>query len=163
MLSEDGGRPCPLGRILPVATLLDEMDQVLYGLCLRYTLLDALLSLVEVDLPRSCTYIAVVCIGHLSRTIDDTAHDTDLEPLEVCCSCLDLSDGALQVVEGTATARATDELGLTHPQASCLQDTELGLDDLFGGDMRSFEGKPIAPSIEEDAPAVCRSIETEEI
>ena len=56
---------------------------MLDGLSLRYALLDTLLSFVEIDLARRSTYIAVVCISHFARTIDYTAHDTDLEPLEV--------------------------------------------------------------------------------
>ena len=56
---------------------------MLDGLSLRYALLDTFLSLVEIDLARCSTYIAVVRISHFARTIDDTAHDTDLEPLEV--------------------------------------------------------------------------------
>ena len=69
--------------VLPVATFLDEVDEMLDGLSLRYTLLDTFLSLVEIDLARCSTYISVVRIGHFARAIDDTAHDTDLEPLEV--------------------------------------------------------------------------------
>ena len=56
---------------------------MLDGLSLRYALLDTFLSLVEIDLARRSTYVAIVSISHFARTIDDTAHDTDLEPLEV--------------------------------------------------------------------------------
>ena len=69
--------------VLPVTTFLDEVDEMLDGLSLRYALLDTFLSLVEIDLARRSTYISVVRISHFARTIDDTAHDTDLEPLEV--------------------------------------------------------------------------------
>ena len=69
--------------VLPVATFLDEVDEMLNGLSLRYALLDTFLSLVEIDLARRSTDIAIVRISHFARTIDDTAHDTDLEPLEV--------------------------------------------------------------------------------
>ena len=72
-----------LSGVLPVATFLDEVDEMLDSLSLRYALLDTLLSLVEIDLARRSTYIAVVCISHFAWAIDDTAHDTDLEPLEV--------------------------------------------------------------------------------
>ena len=79
----DEAKGTTLFGVLPVATFLDEVDEMLDGLSLRYTLLDTLLSLVEIDLARCSTYIAIVRISHFARTINDTAHDTDLEPLEV--------------------------------------------------------------------------------
>lgn len=69
--------------VLPVATFLDEVDEMLDGLSLWYALLDTFLSLVEIDLAWRSTYISVVRISHFARTIDDTAHDTNLESLEM--------------------------------------------------------------------------------
>ena len=56
---------------------------MLDSLSLRYALLDTFLPLVEINLARRSTYIAIVRISHFAWTINDTAHDTDLESLEV--------------------------------------------------------------------------------
>ena len=69
--------------VLPVAPFLDEVDEMLDSLSLRYALLDTFLPLVEINLARRSTYIAIVRISHFAWAIDDTAHDTDLESLEV--------------------------------------------------------------------------------
>ena len=68
-----------LERVLPVAIGLDEVDEVLEGLLLRYILFDALLVFVEDYFAGSRAYIAVVGVVHFTRTIDDAAHDADFE------------------------------------------------------------------------------------
>ena len=61
------------------SVLADQFEQLLYGLGLGDVLLNTFLGLVEGDLTSAGTDIAVVGIGHLARTVHNTAHDTDLQ------------------------------------------------------------------------------------
>ena len=63
------------------SVLADQFEQLLYGLGLGDVLLNTFLGLVEGDLTSAGTDIAVVGIGHLARTVHNTAHDTDLQPI----------------------------------------------------------------------------------
>ena len=101
-------------------------------------LLDALLLLVEAHLATSCAYIAIVGIGHLTWTIDDAAHDGNLQSLEVRCGRLDAGDGLLQVVERTSTAGARDILRLTGAHTRCLQDVERRSINLLRSDVVTY-------------------------
>ena len=76
-------------------------------------LLYANLLAVETNLIRTGTYIAIVGICHFSRPIHDTAHDTNLQALQMLGGFLDLGNGFAKVVERTATTRTTDIL--VHP------------------------------------------------
>ena len=100
----------------------DEFEEFFDSLGLRDVLLYTLLRLVEGDLPTTCSHIAVVSIGHLTRAIDDTAHNADLQTHEVFRGSFDLGDGLLEVIERTATTRAGDILRLGELDAGCLKD-----------------------------------------
>ena len=105
-----------------LSVLADELDEAVDGLFLRDVLFDTLLSLVEGDLASTCTYIAVVGIGHLTRAIHDTAHDADLKSHQVLSSRLNLGDGLLKIVKRTTTSRTGDILGLGKLDAGSLED-----------------------------------------
>ena len=81
---------------------------------------------IEADFSTTGTYIAIVGIGHFTRAVDDTAHDTDFQSLEVSRSRLDAGDGRFQVVQCTSATRTRDVFGFGSTDTSCLQDTEGG-------------------------------------
>ena len=74
---------------------VDKLQELVYCFLLRYVLLDAYLLFVEANLATTGTDIAVVSICHLARTIDDTAHDTNLQTYQMTGSRLDFGDGLL--------------------------------------------------------------------
>ena len=92
---------------------VDEGKQMLYCHFLWDILLYANLLAVETNLIRTGTYIAIVGICHFSRPIYNTAHDTNLQALQMLGGFLDLGNGFAKVVERTATTRTTDIL--VHP------------------------------------------------
>ena len=61
-------------RVDPVATLLDESNEMRNRLGLRNVLLDTLLAFVEAYVTSCGTYISVIGIGHFARTVHYTAH-----------------------------------------------------------------------------------------
>ena len=65
-----------------------------------------MLTLVERNRTGACTHIAIVCISHLTRTVYDASHNTNLETFQFLGSLLDLSKSGLEV-EKSATAGRT--------------------------------------------------------
>ena len=103
------------------AVFADEFDKTFYSLFFGNILLDTLLGLVERDFTTSGTYVTVVGIGHLTRTIYDTAHDTYLQAYHVLGGSFNLGDGFLQIVERTTATWARDILGLGKLDTGSLQ------------------------------------------
>ena len=93
-------------KIAPVAILLDEGDEAVDGIGLGDVHLDALLALVEADFASGGTHVAIVGIGHLTRTVDNAAHDSNLEVGEVGGGLLHAVYGGLQIKQGAATRGA---------------------------------------------------------
>ena len=95
-----------------IAILADEFDEAVDGLLLWDILLDTLLGFIKRYLTTTCAYVTVVGIGHLTRTIHNTTHDTNLQTHEILRGSLDLGNGLLKIVERTATTRTGDIFGL---------------------------------------------------
>ena len=106
----------------PIAVFLDEVNQPLDGCGLGDVHLDALLALVQADAAGSRSDVAVVGVGHLARTVDDTSHDADFQVGQVGCRLLDALYRRLQVKHRPAAAGARDKFGLADAQAGRLQD-----------------------------------------
>ena len=104
------------------------------SLLLGYVFLDTLLASVERHTVDAGSYISVVGIGHLSGSVDDAAHDANLEPLHVAGGLLDAGYGGAQVVEGAPAARAGDILGLADAQTRSLEYGKGGGGNVVGGD-----------------------------
>ena len=112
--------------VVSLLVLFDEVEQFGYRLFLRNVLFHAHFIPVEGDLAWTSPHISIVGVGHLTGTIDDAAHDADLEPFQVAGGFLDAGDGGLQVVERAAASRTTDVFGLAGAQTGGLQDAEGG-------------------------------------
>ena len=95
---------------------------MVYGLGFRNVFLYAFLGTVKTDLTTAGTHIAIVGIGHLARSVDNTAHDAYLQTHKVFRGCLDLCYRLLQVIEGSSATRTRDILGLGEFDAGCLED-----------------------------------------
>ena len=106
-----------------MAVVTDEFEKFLYSLFLRDVLFHTLLGLVETDLSTACTYITVISISHLARTVDDTSHDTYLQSHEVLRCRLNLGDGFLEVIERTSATRTGDVFGLGKLNTGGLEDS----------------------------------------
>ena len=91
------------------------------SLSLGDVLLNALLSTIEADLSSTCTHIAIVGIGHLTGSVDDTSHDTNLQTYQMTGSSLNLGNSLLKVVECTSAARTRDILSLGEFYTRSLQ------------------------------------------
>ena len=103
--------------------LCNQLQQAFDSLFLGDVLGNTFLLLVERNLATTGTYIAIVGIGHLARTVNNTAHDAYLQTHQMAGGCLNLSDGFLQVIQGTSAAWAGDIFGLGELDASGLQDS----------------------------------------
>ena len=101
---------------------MDQFEKFLDGFFLGDILLDTFLRLVERDLTTTSSYITVIGIGHLARTVHDAAHDAYLQSHKILRGSLDLGNGLLKVIERTATARTGDILRLRELDARCLKD-----------------------------------------
>ena len=121
--------------IYPVAVFFDEVDELVDGGGLGDVALDDLLAFVEGYLARTLSYIAVVRISHLARAVDDAAHDTYLDALEVLGARLYLLQGLLDVVLRAAARGAGDVFTLADTCPDSLKDA-VGhgnlLDGVFG-------------------------------
>ena len=115
-----------------ISVCLNQLNQFFYSLFFRNVLFNTFLLFVQTDFASSGTYIAIVGIGHFTRAIDDTAHDTDFQSLEVSRSRLDAGDGRFQVVQCTSATRTRDVFGFGSTDTSCLQDTKGGFRPLSG-------------------------------
>ena len=101
---------------------MDQFEKFLDGFFLGDILLDTFLRLVERDLTTTSSYITVIGIGHLARTVHDAAHDAYLQSHEILRGCLDAGDGLLQVIERAPTTGTGDILRLRELDARCLKD-----------------------------------------
>src|SRR6187455_1198540 len=81
----------------PLAVLFDQIHQALDGFRFGDVELYRSFTHVQVDLPWSPADITEVGIGHFPRTIDDTAHDGDLDPFQMLCSGFDPRGDRLEV------------------------------------------------------------------
>ena len=97
------------------------MQETVDSLSFGNVFLDAFFLPIERDAARTGTHVAVVGIGHLARSVDDAAHDADLQSHEMSSGCLDAADGVLQVVERAAAARTGDVLRLGEFDAGGLE------------------------------------------
>ena len=112
------GGICYLGSVLA-----DEFEEFVDGLGLGDILFYTLFGAIERDLTTSRTDIAIVGISHLTGTVDDTTHDTDLQAYKILRSGFDLGDGFLEVVERAPTTWAGDVFGLGELHSCGLQNT----------------------------------------
>ena len=67
------------------------------------------------------THVSVVGVGHLTGSVDNAAHHSDLEVPEVGEVLLHQCHGGLQVEECPSATWAGDELGLAGTHAGRLQ------------------------------------------
>src|SRR5690606_33600868 len=95
-------------RIDPNTVLFQEIDEFIHGDFRRNIALDDFLAFVQGDLTDTATDIAEVGVCHLTRTVDDTAHDGDLHTFEVVCTLSDHGCGLLQIEEGTTATWTAD-------------------------------------------------------
>ena len=100
----------------------NQLEEFLNGFFLRDVLLYTFLGLVERDFAAACADIAVVGIGHLARTVDDAAHDADLQTHKVFSGSLDLCDGLLEVIKRTSATGTGDVFGLGELDTRGLKD-----------------------------------------
>ena len=101
--------------------LLYQSQQMFNGLFFRYVLLNAFFLTIETNLSATGSYVTVVGIGHFSRAVDDTSHDTYLQALHILRGFLDALDGSAQIIKRAATARTGDILGLGELHAGGLE------------------------------------------
>ena len=101
--------------------LCNQLQQAFDSLFLGNVLGNTFLLLVERNLATTGTYIAIVGIGHLARTVDYAAPDANLQTYQMAGSSLDAGDGFLQVIQGTSAAWAGDVFGLGELDASGLK------------------------------------------
>ena len=104
--------------------VLYQLQQALDSLFLGDVLLNTLLAAVERNLSTCSTHIAIIGIGHFAGAVNNTAHDTNLQALEVSCSSLYARQGSLQVIHCTATTGTGNILGLAYARTGSLQNTE---------------------------------------
>ena len=67
------------------------------GVLLRDVFEHTLFATIEADFAAASSYITLVDICHLARTIHNAPHDTYLQSLQVSSSCFDLGYGLLQI------------------------------------------------------------------
>ena len=82
-------------NLFPISVSLNQVNQSFDRLRLRNEFLHASLSLVKVHLALRRTDLTIVGIRHLTRTIHDAAHDTDLQAFQMGGLLLDPCDGGL--------------------------------------------------------------------
>ena len=113
---------------------LNELKQAFDGFFFGNVLLDALLSSVERYLATSCSDVTVIGVSHFAGTIDNAAHNANLQTNQVAGSGFYARDGFLQVVQRSATARARDVFRLGEFDAGSLKDGVSEGDELFAGE-----------------------------
>ena len=79
-----------------------------HGLFLRNVLLYAFLFPIETNTVGACSHITVVRVGHFSRPIHYTAHDSYLESFQVGGGLFYLGDSLSQVVKRPTATRTAD-------------------------------------------------------
>ena len=84
----------------------NQLEELFNCLFLRNVLFHADLLLVERNLPASSSDITIIGICHLTRTIDNTAHNADFQADQILGGSFDAGDGLLEVIEGTSAAWA---------------------------------------------------------
>ena len=77
--------------IIPIAS--NQLDEFFYRLLFGNILFNAFFFLVEAHFTTTGTYISIISIRHFTRTVYDTAHDTNLQSFEVRSGCLDAGNG----------------------------------------------------------------------
>ena len=95
---------------------------MLDGFFLRDILEDALFASIEGDALSSGSHVAVIGVRHLTGTVDDTAHDGNLETFILRGCFLHFRNGFLEIEERTSATRAGDILRLINTHARGLQD-----------------------------------------
>ena len=133
-----------------------------HGIFFGNVLLHADLLLIEAHALRTGTDITVVGISHLTGTIDDTAHDSDLQALHVLRGLTDLRDGVAEVIEGAAAAGAGDILRLRRAQPGSLEDAETRLVECLFGDIAIVEEPDaVGKSVDHQGAEVSGGLELE--
>ena len=72
-----------------------ELPLFVDGARMGYGLMSYETDVTLADLAEYCSYIAIISICHLARTIHNAPHDTYLQSLQVSSSCFDLGNGLL--------------------------------------------------------------------
>ena len=61
---------------------------------------------IETDFTTCGSYITIIGIRHLSGTIDDTTHDSNLQPLELRCSFFHFGNCLFKIIQCATTTGA---------------------------------------------------------
>ena len=126
---------CECLRFDPVSILFNKFDEMLYGLIFGYIFFYAGFTFVQTDAVASCSYVTIVGVGHLSRSVDDAAHNSYLQRFEVRCCRFDTGDGLCQVKECATATGTRDVFGFTRALAGCLQDAIHTSQNFLGRDI----------------------------
>ena len=107
---------------------LDEGEKLFYGFLLWDVFEDTFLAAIERDAVASCSHVAVVGVCHLTRSIDDAAHDGYFEARQMCRVFFYFRHGFLEVKHRSSATRAGDILRFIYTHARGLEDVlALGL------------------------------------
>lgn len=105
----------------PLAVLADEVDKALNGFGFGDVEFHGGFADVEVDLAGCTADVAEIGICHFAGAIDDAAHDSDTNALEVASGGADFLGGGLEVEKGATAGRAGDVIGLEDARAGGLE------------------------------------------
>src|SRR5690554_6614453 len=108
-------------RLNPIPVILDQLNQMLNGLGLRYILLYQFFFTIQVDFPVLGTHVAVIGIGQLTGSVHDASHHPYFQVLQVREMLFYHGDGGLQVKKRTPTAGTRNKLGLAGSYPCSLQ------------------------------------------
>jgi len=98
----------------------DEVYQSIDGFVFRDIETDWFLAHVEVDLVGSPTHVAEVGVSHLTRTINDAAHDGDFHAFEVLRPSFDARGDRLQIEQRASATRAEHLKGVKIAIMGCI-------------------------------------------
>ena len=101
--------------------LLYQPEQMFYGFFFRNVFFNTFFLTIETYLSTTGTYITIVGIGHLSRTVDYTSHYPYFQSFHILRGFLYTLDGRAQVIERTPTARTGNVFGLCEFYAGGLE------------------------------------------
>src|SRR5690606_8535099 len=76
---------------------------------------------VEVDPSRGAPNIAKIGVSHLTRPVNDAAHDRDFQPRQMAGLFLDTTGRRLQVEQRSAAGGTGDELCANGPRPRSLE------------------------------------------
>ena len=85
-----------------VPVTFNQCDEPFHSLFFGNVLQHTFLATIERDATATGTHIPIVGIGHLARSVDDTAHDAYLQSLIVGSGRLDAGYRCAEVIERAA-------------------------------------------------------------